>query len=184
MFVFRARSIQASIGGTLLLGALLFVSVSSASANQQLSVQLRDDCDPATFNAAVGPGTCVRQGSTTFAEFFAQLRRTKSVDGWRFNPDHAGLHVGDSLVATNRGGEQHTFTRVAQFGGSIVPPINAALGNPTPPPECGAAVRIASGASDPASPRVAGSPALPVGQNLFQCCIHPWMRTAVTVKTN
>ena len=175
------RSIQAGLGGTLLLSALLFVSVSSASANQQLSVQLRDDCDPATFNAAVGPRTCVRKGSTTFAEFFAQLRRNKSVDGWRFNPDHAGLHVGDSLVATNRGGEQHTFTRVAQFGGSIVPPINAALGNPTPPPECGAAVRIASGASDPASPRVAGSPALPVGQNLFQCCIHPWMRTAVTV---
>jgi hypothetical protein len=172
------RSIQAGVGGTLL-SALLFVSVSSASANQQVTVQLRDDCDPGTFNAAVGPGTCVRKGNTTFDEFFAQLRRNKSVDGWRFNPDHAGLHVGDSLVATNRGGEQHTFTRVAQFGGSIVPPIDAALGNPAPPPECGAAVRIASGAST--APRVAGSPTLPVGQNLFQCCIHPWMRTAVTV---
>jgi hypothetical protein len=174
------RSIQASLGGTLLLSTLLFVSASSASANQQLSVELRDDCDPASFNAAIGPGTCVRQGSTTFAEFNAQLARDKTVEGWRFNPDETSLRVADSLLATNRGGEQHTFTRVAQFGGSIVPPINAALGNPAPPPECGAALRIASGASTAA--RVAGSPALPVGQNLFQCCIHPWMRTAVTVR--
>jgi hypothetical protein len=183
MFMFGSRSVWAGFGGgTLLLGALLFASVSSASAHQQLSVQLRDDCDPATFNAAVGPGTCVRKGNTTFADFFAQLRQKHSVEGWRFNPDQAGLQVGDSLVATNRGGEEHTFTRVGAFGGSIVPPIEAAFGNPPPPPpaECGEAVRIPAGATT--APRVAGSSALPVGQNLFQCCIHPWMRTAITVK--
>ena len=178
--MFRARSIHASLGGSLLLGALLLLSASSASANEQLTVQLRDDCDPISFNAAIGAGTCVRKGSTTLTEFFDQLAKDRTVDGWRFKPDKASLHVGDSLLATNRGGEEHTFTRVAAFGGSIVPPINAALGNPPPPPECGAAVRIASGAST--APRVAGSPALPVGQNLFQCCIHPWMRTAITVK--
>ena len=182
--MFRARSIHASLGGSLLLGALLLVSASSASANEQLTVQLRDDCEPISFNAAIGAGTCVRQGSTTLTEFFDQLAKDRSVDGWRFNPDAASLQVGDSLHATNRGGERHTFTRVASFGGSIVPPINAALGNPAPPPACLAAdlKRIAPGSNT--DTLVAGSSALPVGQNLFQCCIHPWMRTAITVKTN
>jgi hypothetical protein len=50
--MFRARSIHASLGGSLLLGALLLVSASSASANEQLTVQLRDACDPVSFNAA------------------------------------------------------------------------------------------------------------------------------------
>jgi hypothetical protein len=44
---------------------------SAASATRQ--VQLLDDCDPATFNAAIGPGTCIRDGGTTFSEFVAQL---------------------------------------------------------------------------------------------------------------
>jgi len=47
------------------------VGASAASATRQ--VQVLDDCDPATFNAAIGPGTCIKDGETTFSEFTAQL---------------------------------------------------------------------------------------------------------------
>ena len=44
---------------------------SAASATRQ--VQALDDCDPATFNAVLGAGACVKNGTTTFSEFVAQL---------------------------------------------------------------------------------------------------------------
>jgi plastocyanin len=40
-----------------LLGLASAAGSSAASATRQ--VQVLDDCDPATFNAAIGPGTCV-----------------------------------------------------------------------------------------------------------------------------
>jgi hypothetical protein len=95
------------------------------------------------------------------------------------------VNVGDTLQASNRGGERHTFTRVAAFGGGVVPILNQLSGNPVMAPECGAAVPstlITQGTST--ATQMAGSAALPVGQNLFQCCIHPWMRTAITVKNS
>jgi hypothetical protein len=63
------------VAGLAGLAALLVLvptaGASAASATRQ--VQVLDDCDPATFNAAIGPGTCVKDGGTTFSEFIAQL---------------------------------------------------------------------------------------------------------------
>ena len=178
------RGIRATFGGTLLLAALLWASVSGASAAQNLTVQIRDDCDPATFNAVLGLGTCIGNGDTTLQEFFAEVTQDHKVGAWHLDPDSAGLNVGETLQATNRGGERHTFTRVAAFGGGVVPILNQLSGNPVMAPECGSAVRIpplpAPASTTP--PVMAGSAALPVGPNLFQCCIHPWTRTAITVK--
>jgi len=39
-------------------------------------------------------------------------------------------------MAVNRGGEEHTFTEVEEFGGGIVPVLNALSGNPEVAPEC------------------------------------------------
>jgi len=72
----------------------------------------------------------------------------------------------------------HTFTRVAQFGGGIVPALNTASNNPVEAPECAALA-----ASDMLSPGASFTtlPAAASGTHLYQCCIHPWMRSTVTV---
>jgi hypothetical protein len=143
-------------------------------------VKMRDQCDPATFDAVLGPNACVRDqrgARVTFAEFNAELARRQEVNAWRFNPPETGARTGDVLLAVNEGGEAHTFTRVAHFGGGFVAPLNAASGNPVPAPEClnvRALHIVPPGGSDS---RTVGSG----DEELYQCCIHPWMRTTVHV---
>jgi hypothetical protein len=168
------------ITGCLVAVAFSTVAVTLTADGGTRTVQLRDDCDPATFNAdpPVGPGAghiCDGDGDTTFGEFIAEAGATHAVDHWRFNP----ASTNDTrLVAENRGGETHTFTPVAKFGdGSVVPGLNQVLGNPALAPECadgakfGASV-VPSGAT---SKTIAAKPG-----DHFQCCIHPWMRVTVT----
>jgi plastocyanin len=138
-------------------------------------VNMMDACDPSTFNAAVGPGTCVRNGGMTFAKFIAQLTRHQAVGAWHFAPPKLQARVGETLVAVNRGGEVHTFTEVEDFGGGIVPQLNQLSGNPVPAPEClklepDDFVRPGETYRDRVSE---------AGTELYQCCIHPWMRTEV-----
>jgi hypothetical protein len=77
------------------------------------------------------------------------------------------------LRADNRGGEVHTFTEVVNFGGGIVDELNAALPPDTPP-----AVPIGSLRFIPAGAQ-SELPVLAAGTHLFECLIHPWMRTTV-----
>ena len=44
---------------------LIGLSVGSQSPSERL-VSMQDACDPTTFNAVVGPGTCVRSGGVRF----------------------------------------------------------------------------------------------------------------------
>lgn len=149
---------------------------SSPLANARVSMQ--DQCDPASFNAAIGAGTCSKQGSVTFSQFNNELTATKQVAAWQFVPSALTVRVGQSITAMNDGGEVHTFTEVAQFGGGIVPSLNSASGNPVEAPECAqlqASDHVAAGAlftTDAAST---------VGTERYQCCIHPWMRAIVAV---
>jgi hypothetical protein len=149
----------------------------NASGSQHL-INMNDACDPATFNAAVGPGACVRQGGVTFAHFIAELTRNQSAGAWHFAPSVADAGVGETFLAVNRGGEVHTFTHVAAFGGGMVPPLNALSGNPNPAPES-----LTLESDDFVAPggtyqqQIAGS-----GTQLFQCCIHPWMRLTVSAR--
>jgi len=157
-----------------------------------LNVHLRDYCDPVTF-AAIG---CVRTatplsaGVITLPGFQAELGAEKSVGAWRFVPDRAASEDGLSIMLQNLGGETHTFTRVREFGGGFVAPLNAASGNPVPAPEC---ARLVNGQLVPQPPSPenvfvpantnATGPLLREGQNAkFQCCIHPWMRMTVNAK--
>jgi plastocyanin len=139
---------------------------------------MRDDCDSASFNAVLGPGGCVGNGSTTFAEFNAALADHQFVGAWKFNPHQFEEKAGTIIEAENRGGETHSFTPVAAFGGGFVPTLNDASGNTTVAPECAnpAAVTLV-----PSGGHVDMSP-LTVGTHRFQCCIHPWMRATVTVR--
>jgi hypothetical protein len=138
-------------------------------------IEMLDACDPTTFNAAVGPGTCTRSGGITFARFIDQLTNHQKIDAWRFAPSVVEGRVGQTLLAMNRGGEVHTFTEVEAFGGGIVPMLNQLSGNPTVAPECLALEAddfIAPGGSD-------SDDKVEDGTELYQCCIHPWMRTTV-----
>ena len=149
-----------------------------------------DECDPATFNVpgAVGPGFCknVALGyapfgsTTTFANLFAEAGKGTPDKNWDFEPDTLTVDEGTAIIAVNEGGEPHTFTEVAHFGGGFIPPLNY---NESAAPECAegfssvavARTRILQGSQL----QVTG---LSKGEHLFECCIHPWMRVKVEVK--
>jgi plastocyanin len=143
-----------------------------------------DECDPATFNAAVGPGFCrnVALGaSTTFSALFAKAAAGTPDPNWDFEPDALTIKQGTTIHAFDQGGEPHTFTEVAKFGGGFIPALNAPGEEVVP--ECAggfsrvvvARTRILQGSQL----QVTG---LSKGEHHFQCCIHPWMRTTVVVK--
>jgi plastocyanin len=141
-------------------------------------VQMMDACDPQTFNAALGPGTCVRSGGVRFDRFLRLLGAHQKVGAWHFAPPKVNARVGQTLLAVNRGGEVHTFTEVEEFGGGIVPELNELSGNPTPAPEC-----LALSGADfvPPGGTFADEVEEP-GTELYECCIHPWMRTVVRAR--
>ena len=144
---------------------------------QQHVVTMFDACDPETFNAALGDGTCTRSGGVRFTNFLEELGRHGSIGAWHFAPPNVTMRVGQFLVATNRGGETHTFTEVEEFGGGIVPELNEILGLTTVAPECGAlpgSAFIAPGGLSREKEEEAGV-------EKYQCCIHPWMRAQVRV---
>jgi plastocyanin len=141
-------------------------------------VTMLDECDPATFNAALGAGSCTRQGTVTLTQFNAELAARQTAAEWRFDPAQLTVRVGQSIRAMNAGGEMHTFTEVANFGGGMVPPLNTASGNTVEAPEC---TQLASNALVAAGGTFTTDPASEVGVERYQCCIHPWMRATVTV---
>jgi plastocyanin len=148
------------------------------AGGEQRLVQMMDACEPESFNAAVGPGTCTRSGGLTFAKFIALLGRHQKVGAWHFAPPTLNARVGQELLAVNQGGEVHTFTEVEEFGGGIVPDLNNLSGEPVPAPEC-----LALEPDDFVPP--GGTYIDEVeeeGAERYQCCIHPWMRTVVTAR--
>jgi len=156
------------------------------------------DCEPLSFNVPF-PGACVGSGKTTFDKFIAQVTQHQNAFLWMFAPRESTVPVGKTLGLGNTGGEMHTFTKVAEFGGGFIVPLNMLSGNPDPRPECttgavviqdvmlqpqpdGPANRFVESGEEEEGP-TAGDAILPVGQTVkFQCCIHPWMRTELRVK--
>jgi hypothetical protein len=162
--------------------ALLSLTAGAGAVQGDKKVRLYDDCEPTTFNAVLGDGACIGNGHTTFQEFIAELEETQDAHKWRNQPSQMHLNVGRPTLIENRGGEVHTFTPVAAFGGGFIPDLNGISGNPVPAPEClnfGALIFIPAGGVEEGP--VAGTSELPVGTTRFQCCIHPWMRTVIEV---
>jgi len=142
-----------------------------------------DECDPATFNAAIGPDFCknVALGaSTTFHDLFAEAQAGTPDPGWDFEPDVLHIHKGQPLIVVDQGGEPHTFTEVKRFGGGFINDLNN--GEETVP-ECAGGFKNL----DVAKTRILQGSQLQVtglskGEHKFECCIHPWMRVTVDVK--
>lgn len=165
--------------------AVLSLSGGVDAVQGDKKIRLLDDCEPTSFNAVLGDGACVGNGHTTFDEFIGELAETQDAHKWRNQPVEMQLNIGRPTFIENRGGETHTFTPVAEFGGGFVNELNGISGNPVPAPEClnfGSIVFIPAGGV--AEGPTAGSSDLPVGMHRFQCCIHPWMRTVIEVSDN
>jgi len=138
-------------------------------------IQMMDGCDPASFDAVLGAGACTRPGGVAFEKFIELVGKHQAMGAWHFAPSTINVKVGQELLAINSGGETHTFTEVEAFGGGIVPELNALLGNPVVAPEC-----VALEPDDFVPPGGTYSDDVDEeGDELYQCCIHPWMRAIV-----
>jgi len=167
-------------GLTLAVALAMVVGHTTGFAAVVRTVTINDQCDPTTFNAAVGPGTCVNQGGVPFDMFISQLIHHGFAGAWHFTPDPLRLVDGELFQATNHGGEAHTFTEVDEFGGGFVDQLNTILGL-SPTPECAAlAPNLPAGLIFP------GQTTAPEdedpGVHHYQCCVHPWMRTDIIVR--
>jgi plastocyanin len=155
-------------------------------AGPVVQVVALDECDPATFNAALGAGFCknVALGAlgfaTTLPDLFGKAAARTPDRGWDFEPDMLKVKEGTVLLVTNQGGEPHTFTEVKKFGGGFVDGLN---GGEQPVSECAggfksvevAKTRLLQGSNVAITD-------LERGKHQYQCCIHPWMRMTVEVK--
>jgi plastocyanin len=171
----------------LLAGCLVLLAASNldaqASPPPPAQVVALDECDPLTFNAALGPDFChnVTLGAfTTLSDLFAKAAAGTPDPGWDFEPDTVNIRKGTPLFVVDQGGEPHTFTEVAHFGGGFIPGLNN--GEETVPECVGgfsnlavAKTRILQGSHTQINN-------LSKGEHLFECCIHPWMRVKVEVK--
>jgi plastocyanin len=185
----RTRLISGAIA-ILAIGAMTMPAVADARGVHIRDVRLQDRCDPASFDAAIGPGTCLPHGgqkTVTFDEFLAKLNPTDfGHPKWNNHPDELDLREGDEISVTVRGGEFHTFTEVDEFGAGCVPFINGALGLPErfSPADCdptgtGLIVQTGVAPNGLSTLTVAG---LAPGEHKFMCLIHPWMKTVVEVE--
>jgi hypothetical protein len=157
----------------------LEAEAAAGADNATRVVRIRDECDPTTFNAAFNdPNICKRSGNITFDHFLAELTKTQQAPQWQFDANEIELDGAGSVLAINRGGEVHTFTRVAKFAGGIIPLLNDLTGNADVAPEC-----TTLEADDFVAPGATYTAELntDVIQH-FQCCIHPWMRADVRLK--
>jgi plastocyanin len=172
-----ANRLLGTLGFVAVLALVLATGASAVSASRQ--VVMRDACDPETFNAVLGPGACVKDGDTTFSTFVGQLLAQGRAPAWRFAPGQLKLAAGGSVEARNVGGEVHTFSEVASFGGGCIDALNDLLGL-TPVPEC-AGFPGGTFAATAVPPGGTLTGTLATGVHRFECLIHPWMRTTVVV---
>ena len=171
------------------MSCLVFVGAAAIhhdDAPNVVQIVALDECDPKTFNDAIGPDFCknvslaVLGYATTIQDLFAKAAAGTPDPNWDFEPDTLSVHKDTVLSVVDQGGEPHTFTEVKQFGGGFIPGLNSGQ---DPVPECAAGfsdvavakTRILQGSTS----QITG---LSKGTHHFQCCLHPWMRVTVDVK--
>jgi len=185
------RRVLAIVTVGLALGAM-----PAAAAASRADLEVRDACDPVTFDEAIGPGACVRPAGddgrrVTVAEFVAKLQRKHDHRAWRFT-EHVTIRHGAPLrIAMPRGGERHTVTETPTFGLGCIASLNA-LTFPDQDPNafpalCDDPLTFQSGVTVPGGTAIRPSESFSVsglskGVHRFFCAIHPWMKSTVKVK--
>jgi plastocyanin len=119
-------------------------------------------------------GGCLIDGNVERPEWLARVQETGSHPAWRNTPVATAVEIGTTLEVVNVGGRPHSFTRVANYGGGILPMLNTREDTRIPAPECLAGFVRIEGAGGSIPHTFTG-----VGEQRYQCCFHPWMRTTV-----
>jgi plastocyanin len=185
MRVLTMRLLAAFLGAAVTLG-LVPAAVAQAKTPAVAQVVALDECDPHSFNKVLGPDFCKNVAlaalgyATKLTDLFTEAAAGTPDPGWDFEPDTVKIKEGTILTVVDQGGEPHTFTEVAKFGGGFITDLNH--GEATVP-ECAggfknvavAKTRILQGSQTQVTN-------LSKGEHLFECCIHPWMRVKVEVK--
>jgi plastocyanin len=179
----------------LLAGCLMFAGATLALAQDDshhehsprlAQVVALDECDPTTFNAALGPDFCKNVAlaalgyATTLSDLLAEAAAGHPNPGWDFEPDTVKIAEGTTLSVVDQGGEPHTFTEVEQFGGGFIAGLNH--GEATVPECAGGFSKVAVAKTRILQASTVDVTGLSKGEHHFQCCIHPWMRTKIEVK--
>lgn len=134
---------------------------------------LRDLCGGSTWDSF---GGCVIDGPVSRPEWLERVLATGSHPLWANSPVKTTVLEGTTLEVVNVGGRGHTLTRVASFGGGLIPLLNTREDTRVPAPEClSGIVQIPAGGGSTLYTFTG------VGEHLYQCCLHPWMRTTVNV---
>jgi hypothetical protein len=193
--MFAGSRLRATVAVLAATTASLALAGTAGASSGGAVIDAQDACDPASFNAA--GIDCQRvDGSgkrVTLDELFARVVKDRAHGAWRFNSDDVKVKAGQSVsVRLGRGGEFHTFTKVAQFGPGCIPELNGPIfGAPDPAPECAPidtpggpvpAPFVTDGIPTDGSAVQIPAAKLTRGANLFECMIHPWMHAKVTVE--
>ena len=130
---------------------------------------MKDACDRQSFGAA--DVDCLRNGGILFDKFIGQLGKHAIMRAWHFAPSVVHAKVGQTLMAVNRGGEEHTFTEVEEYRGrdrSGAQRVDGKHGS-------GAGVSTTLADDDFIQPGGfdADDEVEEPGTELYQCCIHP-----------
>ena len=183
---------------TLLAGTMMVAGTTHATprmcAPNVAQVVALDECDPNTFNlptkkgglGAAGTGFCHEVAlsafgfATTLGDLINKAAAGTPDPGWDFEPDQLTIDSGTTVSVVDQGGEPHTFTEVAEFGGGFVEPLNH--GEATVPECTGGFSNVAVARTRITQGSRLDVTGLSKGKHLFQCCIHPWMRMEVDVK--
>jgi hypothetical protein len=175
----------------LLVGCLMFAGATLVPAQENspslAQVVALDECDPVTFNAVLGPDFCKNVAlaalgyATTLSDLFAKAAAGTPDPGWDFEPDTVHMKEGAILTVVDQGGEPHTFTEVTKFGGGFIAGLND--GQATVPECAGGFSNVAVAKTRILQASHVDIAGLKKGTHLFECCIHPWMRVKVEVKS-
>src|SRR5450755_1437371 len=112
------RKVALLVGCLMLTGATLALAQANPPSPSIKQVVAVDECDPTTFNAALGPDFCKNVAlaalgfATTLNDLFAEAAAGTPDPKWDFEPDTVHMRAGDTLSVVDQGGEPHTFTEV------------------------------------------------------------------------
>jgi plastocyanin len=134
---------------------------------------LRDLCGGTTWAPF---GGCVINGPVERPEWLARVLATGSHPLWANSPVQTSVQEGTTLEIVNVGGRPHSFTRVANFGGGALALLNTREDTAIPAPECLQAFESIAGGGASTLHTFTG-----LGEQKYQCCFHPWMRSTVNV---
>src|SRR5262252_665007 len=131
----RMATLTLLVGGVILAGATRGSAEDWQGPPKVVQVVALDECDPKTFNPAVGEegtGFCHNvtlyglnlHFETSLIDLVKQANEGTPDPGWDFEPDQLTIQKGTTISVVDQGGEPHIFTEVAQFGGGFVEALN------------------------------------------------------------